>query len=149
MGTPHQGTDVADKKLAKLGSNLIEVSLEAQAGGEVTVTDAMTEFGRSYLANPQNSVDNLQSHSIVCETIAEMPFAEGLKIHSIIGKTGSGPLQDSTDKMVPYWSSHLDEAVSEKVVPCKHGDLTTHPDAIQELRRILLLHLSEGSDLPL
>ena len=41
--------------------------------------------------------------------------------------------------MVPYWSSHLTSAESEIIVPDSHGAYDD-PQAIREMRRILLLH---------
>ena len=42
-----------------------------------------------------------------------------------------------------YWSSHLDGAVSEKIVPSGHGS-HAHPEGIAEAGRILLLHLKSS-----
>jgi len=41
--------------------------------------------------------------------------------HSIIGDRGRGDTPNSSDGVVPYWSSHLDGAQSEKIVPSEHG----------------------------
>jgi hypothetical protein len=41
-----------------------------------------------------------------------------------------------SDGVVPYWSSHLDGAVSELVVPSEHG-AHRNPQAIAEVKRIL------------
>ena len=42
--------------------------------------------------------------------------------HSIIGNRGKpGPLAESTDGVVPYWSSHLDGAKSELLFPARTG----------------------------
>jgi hypothetical protein len=61
--------------------------------------------------------------------------------HSIIGNRGKpGPLADSSDGVVPYWSSHLDGAKSEVIVPGPHGACEL-PQTIAELDRILRLHL--------
>jgi hypothetical protein len=61
--------------------------------------------------------------------------------HSIIGNRGKpGPLADSSDGVVPYWSSHLDGAKSECIVPGPHGACEL-PQTITELDRILRLHL--------
>jgi hypothetical protein len=61
--------------------------------------------------------------------------------HSIIGDRGKpGPLADSTDGVVPYWSSHLDGAKSECIVPGPHGSCEL-PQTIAELDRILRLNL--------
>jgi len=44
--------------------------------------------------------------------------------HSIIGVVGEpkAPLEKTSDTVVPYWSSHLDAALSEKIVPA-HGNV--------------------------
>lgn len=61
--------------------------------------------------------------------------------HSIIGNRGRpGPLIDSSDGVVPYWSSHLDYAKSQVIVPGPHG-CYDYPGAIKEMKRILHLHL--------
>jgi hypothetical protein len=61
--------------------------------------------------------------------------------HSIIGNRGRpGPLAESGDGIVPYWSSHMAKAQSEVIVPGPHG-LVNFPQTIAELKRILRLHL--------
>jgi hypothetical protein len=45
-------------------------------------------------------------------------------------------LARSSDGVVPYTSSHLDTALSERIVPADHGAYR-HPDAVEEIRRIL------------
>ena len=67
----------------------------------------------------------------------EVPF------HSIIGNRGRWniPLKESSDGVVPYWSSHLDAALSEKIVPANHITAFQNPQAITEIKRILRLYL--------
>ncbi|MEY3897498.1 MAG: hypothetical protein RLZZ214_3019, partial [Verrucomicrobiota bacterium] len=60
--------------------------------------------------------------------------------HSIIGDRGKGDTPNSSDGVVPYWSSHLGTAKSEKIVPGPHGSCEL-PQTIEELKRILHLHL--------
>jgi hypothetical protein len=45
---------------------------------------------------------------------------------------------------VPYSSSHLDWVASERVLPVSHF-CQDHPETIDELRRLLYLHLSESA----
>ncbi|HJW47745.1 MAG TPA: hypothetical protein VJ484_14835, partial [Lysobacter sp.] len=52
------------------------------------------------------------------------------------------PLDASDDGLVPYWSSHLQGAASEKVVHAGHSVQET-PQAVMELKRILHLDISE------
>ncbi len=58
-------------------------------------------------------------------TIDKIPLAKGIPYHSIIADRGKGGNHDKTqpqssDGIVPYWSSHLDGAVSEVIVPSDH-----------------------------
>ncbi|MCB1232813.1 MAG: hypothetical protein KDN19_21390 [Verrucomicrobiae bacterium] len=141
MGTPHRGTDVADTKMAHLASRVIRYPFSVIVAGEIPENEAMTPLARTYLADPPNSVVDLQAHNPVLEAIVNLPISPRVTVHSIVGKHGDGPLETSNDKMVPYWSSHIDQAVSELVVPCIHGELESHPKSIAELQRILHLHL--------
>jgi hypothetical protein len=60
--------------------------------------------------------------------------------HSVIGDRGKGDSPNSTDGVVAYWSSHLDGAQSEKIVPGPHGSCEL-PETIAELDRILRLNV--------
>ena len=64
--------------------------------------------------------------------------------HSIIGDRGKGNCPNCTDGVVAYWSSHLDGAKSELIVPGPHGSCEL-PQTIAELDRILRLHLKADS----
>ncbi len=44
-----------------------------------------------------------------------------------------------SDGIVPYWSSHLESAESELIVPSDHG-AHQNPKAIEEMKRTLKLH---------
>jgi hypothetical protein len=73
-----------------------------------------------------------------------LPVINGARIsvpyHSIIGDRGKGNSPNSTDGVVAYWSSHLDGAQSELIVPGPHGSCEL-PQTIAELDRILRLNL--------
>jgi hypothetical protein len=86
-----------------------------------------------------NSVSNLAPNApylaVLKRESIQAPY------HSIIGNRGKpGPLADSSDGVVPYWSSHLDGAQSEVIVPGPHGACQL-PQTIAELDRILRLNL--------
>ena len=67
------------------------------------------------------------------------PHKKDLVQHSVIGDRGKGDTPDSSDGVVEYWSSHLEGAASELIVPAGHQSYK-HPFAIAELRRVLYLH---------
>jgi hypothetical protein len=65
--------------------------------------------------------------------------SEDIPANSIIAVKGEGPVETGNDGMVEYTSAHIDEAKSELVVRSHHS-VQDHPDAIEEVRRILLHH---------
>ena len=78
----------------------------------------------------------LQANSPVLTSIEKKPLANPIPYHSIIGDRGRGDTPNSSDGVVPYWSSHLATAVSEKIVPSNHG-ANENAKGIAEMRRIL------------
>jgi hypothetical protein len=71
-----------------------------------------------------------------------MRSGPGVAFHSIIGAERPGPVESSTDSVVPYRSSHIEiEGLeSELLVRSDHG-VQKSPEAILEVRRILHKHL--------
>jgi hypothetical protein len=76
-------------------------------------------------------------------TLATLPIAPGVTTHSIIAIKGGGSLGERGDGVVTYRSAHLDEAVSELIVQSGHS-VQSHPEAIEEIRRILLQQLGNA-----
>ena len=90
-----------------------------------------------------NSITGLKPSNPAFPVVNTVPIR--VPYHSIIGNRGKpGPIADSTDGVVPYWSSHLDGAQSEVIVPGPHGACEL-PQTIAELDRILRLHLRSSS----
>jgi hypothetical protein len=59
--------------------------------------------------------------------------------YTIIGDRGNGDSPNSSDGIVPYWSSHMDGAKPERIVPSGHS-VHQNPQAIAEVLRILRLY---------
>jgi hypothetical protein len=96
------------------------------------------------LSGVPNSVDTLAPNSRFVKLINTIPITPGIPYHSIVGDRGKGGNKDhtppeSSDGVVPYWSSHLDGAQSELIVPSTHS-AHQNPQAIAEVRRILRLN---------
>ena len=74
--------------------------------------------------------------------VGTIPVRPDLPYHSIMGNTEAADTPGGSDGIVPYDSSHLEGAVSEKIV---HSDHSAHRDplAILKVQRILLQHLRE------
>ena len=77
----------------------------------------------------------------LCESDQHDPDHAGHSLSHICGDRGSAATRRSrVDGIVPYWSSHLDGAQSELVVPSSHS-AHQNPQAIAEVKRILKLNV--------
>jgi pimeloyl-ACP methyl ester carboxylesterase len=139
--TPHRGSKMASGGIGALGIKLISLPTDL-------VTTMKSEIPEETLRKINNgrlpnSVSNLAPNApylaVLNKQSIQAPY------HSIIGNRGKpGPLADSSDGVVPYWSSHLDGAQSECIVPGPHGACEL-PQTIAELDRILRLHVKSSS----
>ena len=148
VATPHNGSSKALGLVGALGRKLIRLPVEALFGQPFEAVEGMTETGRRLAAENPSSIRGLQPNSLVLTTVWDLPNTRGVPLHSIIArKRAAGPVEDSTDGVVTYASSHIDEAVSEKVVSGEdHRTITSADEAIAELRRILYLHIGEPDE---
>src|SRR5437764_1171539 len=139
--TPHRGSKMASGGIGELGIKLISLPVDLAT----TMKSEIPEETLRKINNGRlpNSVSNLKPNApylaVMNKQSIHAPY------HSIIGNRGKpGPLADSSDGVVPYWSSHLDGAQSECIVPGPHGSCEL-PPTIAELDRILRLHLKSSS----
>jgi hypothetical protein len=56
--------------------------------------------------------------------------------HTIIGDHSRGDSPNSSDGVLPHWSSHLDGARSEEIVPSDHA-ANENPPAINDVLQVL------------
>ena len=139
---PHRGSELATGGLGRFGASLIRTPSAILAAGN-EMREAMTtgDTGKLRLNRIPNSVDTLAPTNRFVEAINTVPITAGIPYHSIMGDRGRGGNKDhtppiSTDGVVPYWSSHLDGARSELIVPSNHS-AHQNPQAIAEVDRIL------------
>src|SRR5207249_3783914 len=79
-----------------------------------------------------NSVDTLAPNNRFVVAINKVPVTPGIPYYTILGDRGRGDSPNSSDGVVPYWSSHLDAARSEFIAPCNHSS-PLNPQAIAEV----------------
>jgi hypothetical protein len=142
IAAPHRGTPFADKSLARFIAGLITLPVKIVSG----VIEPAIQLLAPELKDkkqPINGIANLSAKDSFIVKAAGLPISPAVPYHSIIGNhTPDLPLAESSDGIVPYSSSHLEGAVSEKVIASGHSVQET-PEAILEIRRIMHLHLSE------
>ncbi|HEY5792419.1 MAG TPA: alpha/beta fold hydrolase [Chthoniobacterales bacterium] len=136
VATPHRGSRLALRPLAGFVANLIQLPLNALTPYRSQLIRSLREDVRGIFVSPANSIRFLRANSPLLLSILKLPMDKDVPFHTILGDRGRGNSPNSTDGVVPYWSSHLDGAVSEKVVPSGHG-ANENPQGVEEIRRIL------------
>lgn len=138
--TPQRGSFLAAMSLAHFVGSFITLP------GELTkkIIDVASlnrgKIARQWIDGMPTSIDNMNPHSDFIKTLAALTVSPGVHAHSIIAVDGDGPLADASDGVVRYESAHIEGVESEKIVASDHS-AQGNPEAIEEIRRILLLHL--------
>lgn len=143
FATPHQGSDLAVNPFAEFFAGLVRLPFKFTRHDVMTIQQALREDLRELFVAPANSLVFLRAKSPLLAAILKLPMKKSVPFHSIIGDRGLGDTPGSSDGVVPYWSSHLPGAASEKIVPSGHGT-NENPEGIEEFRRILRQHASLG-----
>ncbi|TDJ66438.1 MAG: alpha/beta fold hydrolase [Planctomycetota bacterium] len=137
ISTPHRGSYVAGGWIGRLAKRL--VSLPSDLAGAAQDALSGTDLPPALRKIP-TSVDNMDPGNNFVKNLAGLPFAEWVRLHSIVSVETRGPVEEGNDGVVEYSSAHLDEAESELVVHHGHSCQGT-PETIRELRRILFEHV--------
>lgn len=139
MSTPHRGANMASNWIGRIGSMLVRTPTKLLTVGRTLRESLTADPAALKLKRLPNSVDTMAPNNRFVVGINTIPITPGIPYHSIIGDRGRGDTPNSSDGVVPYWSSHLEGARSEKIVPSGHGS-PLNPQAIAEVHRILELN---------
>jgi pimeloyl-ACP methyl ester carboxylesterase len=151
IATPHRGSELGDQFIGRLADRLIRLPLSLRMTYKTLLAQNGPDFftAESRQSGLPSSIDELRTDNRLLMTLASLPRKPGVPVHSIIGqKDPTLPIDQGSDGIVAYSSSHLDWAASELVVPGDHGCQDT-PETIAELRRILYLHLASNAPRPI
>lgn len=144
LAVPHRGSPLANMTVSMWISKLIRLpktlTVELLDSTLLAVGDAVQ--GENPARRMPTSINSLSPDNRATIALNQLPLPENIAAHSIIGDRGRGNTPQSSDGVVPYWSSHVSPVVSEKIVPSNHG-VPDCPAAAEELKRILKLHLQD------
>lgn len=142
ISTPHRGSILSTSwvrtlihKVVTLPTKVVETTL--------SVSDYLTEDVKRLIGSNRvlTSIDGMSPESPMLQALAATPLAPGVTGHSIIAVRGLGNPQMADDGVVAYTSAHQAGMASEFIVRSGHS-CQGHPLTIEEIRRILLEHLS-------
>lgn len=136
VATPHRGSPLALRPLAEFFASRIRLPFAAMQKERYRLLAFLREEIRDAFRAPANSVRFLRANSPLLLSILSLPKDPSVPVHSIIGDRGRNDTPNSSDGVVPYWSSHLPYAVTETIVPSGHG-ANEHEEGIRAIRNIL------------
>ena len=139
ISAPLRGSDLASNWVGRIGSSLVRAPSTLLSAGNSIIKITTFQSGDLKLKRIPNSVDTLAPNNRFVKAINTIPITPGIPYHTIMGDRGKGDAPNSSDGVVPYWSSHMDGAKSELIVPSAHP-AHQNPQAIEEVRRILKLN---------
>ena len=141
ISTPHRGSKIASGLIGRIGAALVRTPKQFMSIYASTKPLLVSDPAARTLKRMPNSVDTLEPNDRFVRAVDKLPISRGIPYHSIIGDRGRGDTPNSSDGVVPYWSSHLDGAQSELIVNSDHG-AQFNPEAIREVERILKENLT-------
>jgi pimeloyl-ACP methyl ester carboxylesterase len=141
IATPHHGSYVAGSWIAHQVARLARAPLDVTTlfGDVVTANrEALTAVA---MRGTPTAVDNMTPGNPFVKTLADLPIAPGVAANSIIAITDGHPSPTAGDGVVKYESAHIEGVESELIVTSPHS-CQANPHTIEEVRRILLEHLT-------
>lgn len=140
LATPHRGSELSRGMVGRVGAGLINDPDYIHKLLYQLVTNNPDAFDRRRFRRFPTSIETLEPSSPILMALLAMKPGPGVAYHSIIGSLRPGPVDQTTDGVVPYRSAHLDGVESEKVVRSDHG-VQRDGEAIREVRAILRQHI--------
>ncbi len=142
----HRGSKDAVGFMGRVGAKIVGNPLE-----DDSINKDVIKYVRPEARSPEkrdrlpNSIELLDPDALFLKLVDELPIKPGIPYHSIIGDRGKGGNLDrtkpeSSDGVVPYWSSHIEGAQSELIIPSGHWS-NLHPLGMAEVKRILIKHI--------
>lgn len=147
ISASHRGSHRARGFWANFGTSIIGSPLDDEGIFAAVRPYLRPEALQRSQGHLPNSLQLLDPDNLLVSAVAELPVHRGIPYHSIIGDRGKGGSLDRTapfsnDGLVPYWSSHIAGAESERVIPAGHWT-HLHPLGMVEIQRILREHLGK------
>lgn len=148
IATPHRGSYRASSLAQRLARRFVALPADTLRASLTLATLPLRHLpGQRGAPAFANSIGGMSPRNKFLHTIAEMPFPAGVRTHSIVAIKDDARPPEGDDGVVTYRSAHLDQVDSELIVRSHHS-CQAQPATIEEVRRILLLHIAETAQAP-
>lgn len=143
VAAPLKGSLLATGWIGRIGTRLVKAPRNLLLAGNEVMNNITFQDGDLKMKRIPDSIDTLAPTNRFVRIINTYPI-ENVPHHVICGDRGKGGHKDESkpsmsDGVVPYWSSHMPTAKSEKIVPSGHS-AHQHPESFAEVKRILKEH---------
>jgi hypothetical protein len=143
VATPHGGSYLTEYSLGRFVAGLVRLPFNLLRASGDMVTDNPDAFRFDPARTRFGSVYGMTPGSPLITGLADIPVTPDIPAHSIVAVRGNGPVEDGSDGVVRYQSAHIEGVQSELIVRSGHS-VQANPQAVLEVRRILLLHAQEA-----
>ena len=150
IGTPHRGSRFANGVTRWLGRKLIAFPMQTLAKRQELFRRNPGFFRPQVVAELTTSIDSLAPDSPMLAALLQAPPGPWVRYHNVVGDYPRNRLTQLVssrgDGVVSVDSARLDDLAqlaSQVVVPADHMASHRHPQAIAEVRRVLLEQLGE------
>src|SRR5262249_29725186 len=107
ISTPHRGSKLASGWIGRIGAALVRTPRPFDPVYTSVKPLIIADPAARPLNRMPNSVDTLEPNDRFVQAVNKLPITPGIPYHSIMGDRGRDDTPNSSDGVVPYWSSHL------------------------------------------
>lgn len=144
ISTPHRGSYLATSFVRDLVQHFVRLPADVVDFTKTVVTLQVDRVPAKLWKRPPTSLDGMSPKSAELLALAEIPVATNVTAHSIVAIKGKAEPPNGGDGVVKYTSAHVPYAASEFIARSSHS-CQDKPAVVEEVRRILLLHLDESN----
>ena len=143
ISTPHRGSFLTKDWVRSLVRTLVSIPVDIVTLNPERFTQftAQLKLPASMRNRIPSSVDGMSADNPVLKALVTIPLAPGVTGHSIVAVLPDMDIPTGNDGVVEYTSAHIDGVESEYIVRSGHS-CQGHPFTIEEVRRILLEHMT-------
>ncbi len=143
IGTPHGGSALANRFVGRLGASLVRENRKRVVDHQQLIRDNPDTFSRSVAKRIPRSIDLLEPDDPILVSMQGLCVRPDVQLHSIVGTGRPSLMEGPGDGVVSVASARHAGVATERFVPTDHVRIHQHPDAVEEIIRILTRHYDE------
>jgi triacylglycerol esterase/lipase EstA (alpha/beta hydrolase family) len=143
IATPHRGSFLSKQWVRNLVRRVVTIPVDLLFNKAEIYNKLSTQLKlpASMGNKVPTSIDGMSAENPLLKSLVKLPVQPKVTGHSIIAVLPGMEIETGNDGVVEYTSAHIDGLASEFIVRSPHS-CQGHPFTIEEVRRILMEHLS-------